>query len=290
MISPVFDGVIGHEPVLRILTHAANAPTSAYLFSGPNHVGKRLIAERFARLLLKISLTESLDAHPDFIRVTREEGDKEIKIEPTRALLKRLSMTSARGGRIVTLIEQADRLNEESGNALLKILEEPPPAVTFLLITAQPERLPATIRSRMVELAFGHIIAGDTANTFSRCASQGTREKCEPGQDPRSLLETLRSAPLGLQCQALEKIAKEMESSEDASDAWRELLQSLMRHSSSLLLENGAIGARIGFGLIHAWHLTQTTLSPRLALEWQAVQPYIIDDSSIPSFLKPSYL
>ena len=301
MIDPVFQGIVGHEPILKLLTHASHAPASAYLFSGPDHAGKRLVAERFTRLLLKVSLTEPLDAHPDFIRVVREEGAKELTVKQARELLQRTQLTSARGGRIVALVEQADRWNEEANNALLKTLEEPPQHVTYLFVAEQPERLPATVRSRMIEIRFDRlrIITGDAggeasarvADTSDVSSTGGVPQAAGPViPNPKRLLEVLRSAPLGLQCQLLDQIAKEMESSEDPSDAWREFLQALMRESSSLFSEDGATGARIGFGLIHAWHLTQTTLSPRLALEWQALQPYISDDLTIPSFLKPSYL
>jgi len=106
-------------------------------------------------------------SHPDF-RWIRPEADeatsgeaparaasarapkasREIVIDQVRALAGFVELASHRGAERVILIDPADAMNAAAANALLKTLEEPPPAVRFVLTSDRPERLPATIRSR----------------------------------------------------------------------------------------------------------------------------------------------
>lgn len=111
--------------------------------------------------------------HPDFRRLDpaieapdqdgdddRKEGERDkkrprtqISVDEVRGVIEFLHVVSHRGGARVVVIHPAHALNAPAANALLKILEEPPAGVLFLLVTAQPARLPATIRSRCVTLA-----------------------------------------------------------------------------------------------------------------------------------------
>ena len=78
-----------------------------------------------------------------------------IKIGAVRDLASFLAFSSHLAGRKVVVIRPADRLHPSAANALLKTLEEPPARTHFLLVTGQPARLPATVRSRCVRLLFG---------------------------------------------------------------------------------------------------------------------------------------
>jgi len=104
--------------------------------------------------------------HPDFRLIvpesmapeSREEGaepakkrSEQIRIEQVRELAEFLAVGTHRGGLRVILIYPAEAMNANTQNALLKNLEEPPPATVFLLVTAQPERLLATVRSRCMK-------------------------------------------------------------------------------------------------------------------------------------------
>jgi DNA polymerase-3 subunit delta' len=73
---------------------------------------------------------------------------RDIRVDEVRALSRRLALAAARGHRKVAVLVPADALNERAQNTLLKTLEEPPPATTFLLVTEQPDLLLATVRSR----------------------------------------------------------------------------------------------------------------------------------------------
>lgn len=101
-------------------------------------------------------------AHPDARFISYAWRDKpspgkmrtEIVIEQIRAISEKLSLTPQFGEHQVALIEPADAINHAACNALLKTLEEPQPGRFLWLVTAQPARLPATIRSRVQVLEF----------------------------------------------------------------------------------------------------------------------------------------
>jgi DNA polymerase-3 subunit delta' len=110
----------------------------------------------------------SLGNHPDFRLIvpesmapeSREEGaepakkkSEQIRIEQVRELADFLAVGTHRGGLRVILVYPAEAMNANTQNALLKNLEEPPPATVFLLVTTQPERLLATVRSRCLRFS-----------------------------------------------------------------------------------------------------------------------------------------
>ena len=156
-----------------------------WIFSGVQGVGKATLAYHLARVLLDgeaggacleegrslLAVSErvrdgktgrliSQFVHPD-MRVLRRAFDPKgkrffaaIRIDEMRALRDMLHTTPSMGGRRVILIDRADDLNEASGNALLKVLEEPPAHTVFILIANVLARLPITIRSRCQILKF----------------------------------------------------------------------------------------------------------------------------------------
>jgi len=90
--------------------------------------------------------------HPDFHWVEREEDAKQLKVEQIRDLAAALALKSYRGGFKVAVIAEADAMNANAANALLKTLEEPPPATLLVLCSSRPARLPATVVSRCQRL------------------------------------------------------------------------------------------------------------------------------------------
>jgi DNA polymerase-3 subunit delta' len=139
----------------------------AYLVCGDSGLGKYNFALSFARLLLCQSIvshqpcgtcrscrmTES-SQHPDLRLIGTEEGSRGIGIDQIRALLDFVTMTSHAGGSKIVILEQADSLNQNAANALLKTLEEPTPDTFILLITDAPGTLLPTLRSRCQRLNF----------------------------------------------------------------------------------------------------------------------------------------
>lgn len=98
--------------------------------------------------------------HPDATFIGYEINDKtkkprtEIVIEQIRALSEKLTLTPQYGGAQVVIVDPADAVNHAACNALLKTLEEPQPGRYLWLLSAEPARLPATIRSRCQKLEF----------------------------------------------------------------------------------------------------------------------------------------
>ena len=139
----------------------------ALVLAGPAGVGKRAVAERLARYVLSAGApdgdnrdTQLIDAgtHPDLQRVSfipTRDGTKlrtEIVIDQIRELSQKLSLTPQYGRAQVAIIDPADAVNTAAWNALLKTLEEPQPGRYLWLLSAEPMRLPATIRSRCQRL------------------------------------------------------------------------------------------------------------------------------------------
>ncbi|MGH8074330.1 MAG: DNA polymerase III subunit delta' [Lysobacter sp.] len=144
------------------------------LFCGPNRLGKRKVAEHLARRLLCTDRRAdgepcgecrgcrlwAAGSHPDYQLVSfipTKDGSKlrtEIVIEQIRKLSEQMALTPQYGGAQVVIIDPADSINHAAANALLKTLEEPVPGRYLWLVSAQPSRLSATIRSRCQKLEF----------------------------------------------------------------------------------------------------------------------------------------
>ncbi|MCA9537371.1 MAG: DNA polymerase III subunit delta' [Myxococcales bacterium] len=145
----------------------------AYLFAGPDGVGKALCAQGFAEALLCATPRDDGDAcgacnpcrrtaerqHPDLHIVARREKkagelERQIRIEQVRELQRALSFKSFEGARRVVLLLEAEKMNPATANALLKTLEEPGPDTHFILVTAAPHTLLPTVISRCQRVRF----------------------------------------------------------------------------------------------------------------------------------------
>jgi DNA polymerase-3 subunit delta' len=159
-----FSSVIGHDRACQALARMLEGGrlAHAFLFVGPEHVGKTTVAEAFLKMLLGAT-GAPLEAHPDFItlaRLTDEKTGKEktaISVEQVREATGRFSMTALAGGRKALFIEEADRLNAAAGNALLKTLEEPRGDAVIILRAPSAESVPATVASRCQTIRFNAV-------------------------------------------------------------------------------------------------------------------------------------
>lgn len=162
-----FDSVLsewlpGNEVALRLIGRVVSSGriSNAYLFKGPKGSPKDAVAKRFASILLCDSPSEegrscgackscrlvTSGNHPDLYLVEKEGAS--IKIKKSHEILREALLRPYQSPRKVFLILDADTLTIEASNALLKILEEPPAYVTFLLTTSNPGAIPDTILSR----------------------------------------------------------------------------------------------------------------------------------------------
>ena len=138
----------GHDQVKKILDQqlASGRFPHAYLFFGPEGAGKKTLAWELAGKILR---TETLNAHPDFFSL---ETEGEIVMEEARRFLKTLSFKPFFGSHKVAVINNAQNLNLQSSNALLKSLEEP--SLSNVIILVASGRLLPTIVSRCQKLNF----------------------------------------------------------------------------------------------------------------------------------------
>ena len=106
--------------------------------------------------------------HPDLLWVDRGEGGTRVRIGQVRAIQSALRLGSHEGGRRVVVIADAEWLNQEAQNALLRLLEEPPDRTTLVLVAASAAALLATIRSRCQRVRFAAeprlVLRGDDAD------------------------------------------------------------------------------------------------------------------------------
>jgi len=160
--------LFGHERETASLLRDVGAGKLAHgiLITGSRGIGKATLAHRLARMLLSESEDMLLDAeHPVFRRIVagshsdllvieqeydekKEELAREISVEQARSISDFLSLTPGEGKWRVVIIDSIDALNVSAANAILKILEEPPPQAVLLLVSHNPGRLLPTIRSR----------------------------------------------------------------------------------------------------------------------------------------------
>lgn len=163
----------------------------AWLLTGPRGVGKATLAYRFARHVLagEPSRDGSLGmapdrpvfrrvaaaGHADLATVERTADPRRktyrvrnrIVVDDARALRDFFSLKAAEGGWRVAVIDAADEMNDNAGNAVLKIVEEPPPRALLLLVAHVPGLVPATLRSRCRRLALSPLAPEDVAQVVA---------------------------------------------------------------------------------------------------------------------------
>ncbi|MFA6097131.1 MAG: DNA polymerase III subunit delta' [Candidatus Paceibacterota bacterium] len=143
------DNMIGNKKIAELLerSYARDKMSHAYLFDGAEHIGKMTLALDFCRMVLE-DPRQDIEKDPDVIFVSPIEDKKEIIVDQIRELEKNLSFSPYRAKYKVAVIDQAERMNEEASNALLKTLEEPGKTTILILLTSDSGRLLETIRSR----------------------------------------------------------------------------------------------------------------------------------------------
>jgi len=173
----------------------------ALLISGPPGLGKRLLADAFARsLMCHAPLPDhsacgqchscrlfAAQTHTDFLQIEPDEPGKAIGIDKIRQLIVKLALKPQYETYRVVIIAPADQMNIASANAFLKCLEEPTERTCLVLLTEKPARLPATIRSRCQTIQ----CPLPTAQVATQwLAEQGVSENVQ------ALLSLARGAPL----------------------------------------------------------------------------------------------
>jgi len=162
MIAP-----IGHQSILDRFQRALGKGElpHAWLLYGLTGIGKSVLAEAMATTYLcgrnmdpghaETACGEchacrmlAASSHPDYFKTGLLEKKRDVGIEQVRKMLGFLQLSGAESDRRVAILDDAELLNKQAANALLKGLEEPSPGSLILLVSSDPSRLPPTVRSR----------------------------------------------------------------------------------------------------------------------------------------------
>ena len=216
-MTPLFDDLLGQDRAVALLEASLvkQRLAPAYLFAGPDGVGRRLAALRFlegvlAGLAGNAGIRRRLQEgnHPDLLWVEPTYQDKgqlvpaskaeelglarraapQLRLEQIRDVSRFLSRRAVEARGCVVVLEDAEAMAEGAANALLKTLEEPGEGL-LILIAATPEQLLTTIRSRCQQIPFTRLSSEQLAVVLERCGEPA------PTADPPELLELAAGSP-----------------------------------------------------------------------------------------------
>lgn len=185
-----FRDIIGHDTPTRLLRSALarNRLAHAYLFHGDEGIGKRLTARALAWTVTCETLSEdacgactscrwaAAGTHPDIREIAPTGKGRIIRIEFIRELQNTLALRPVHSRYKVAILDDADRLNMESANALLKTLEEPPDHSLIVLITSRPNHLLPTLLSRCIRVRFSPLSSREVRRIVSLRLGVGEEE------------------------------------------------------------------------------------------------------------------
>jgi DNA polymerase III subunit delta' len=180
-----FRTIVGHSRLLSLVARviARDSIPPALLLAGPPGIGKRLTAVAIAQAIncLQPQSPKEFERdacgecapcrriargiHPDVIVV--EPGEMgTIKIEQLRDVIDRTQYRPFEGRRRVVIIDEADAAGDDAQSALLKTLEEPPPASIFILVSSMPDALLSTVLSRCPRLRFSPLTPNEVVRAL----------------------------------------------------------------------------------------------------------------------------
>lgn len=159
-----FEKIKGQNFAKKYLTNSikSNMVSHAYMFEGPNGIGKNTMARELAAILLEM---ENLFNSPDYIEI-KPDGNS-IKIAQIRKLQSDILVKPYKSYKIY-VIDEAQKMTVEAQNALLKTLEEPPKYAIIILITNNKESLLDTIKSRCEIIKFTPIPLVEVADYLTQ--------------------------------------------------------------------------------------------------------------------------
>jgi DNA polymerase-3 subunit delta' len=234
--------LVGHEGVLDQLRTAMKKGRlgHAFLFVGPEGIGKRRLARHLAQsLLCETRLPVDLSpcgtcascamvrahTHPDLLEIQKPADKSELSISLIQELTSQLSLKPARGQRKIAIVNDADDLNEESANGFLKTLEEPPIGSVLILIARSQESQLPTIQSRCQVARFQELSEQEVASVLL-----GLGKATDPAQ-----AEALSRSSQGSVSQSLEWSKPE----------WSEIVEAMVDALSRQPVQSTTLSSRL---------------------------------------------
>jgi DNA polymerase-3 subunit gamma/tau len=179
-----FDEVVGQEAVVRTLTNAIehDQVRQAYLFAGPRGTGKTSMARILAKAL-NCTATDGPTASPDktchvcvaiangtSLDVVEMDAASQRGIDDIREIRERVVLQPVEGRFKVYILDEAHQLTDAAWNALLKLIEEPPPHLLFVFCTTDLSKVIPTVRSRCQTFVFQRPRLGELVTLLRRVA------------------------------------------------------------------------------------------------------------------------
>lgn len=224
----------------------------AILFNGPHGVGKQALAEALIAQMLcanpgiyacgQCHSCQMLASgyHPDLLRVSPEEGKRQIRIDPIRGVNRFVNQTAQQSGYRVIVISPAEAMNVAAANALLKSLEEPGDKTLFILLSDVPSRMLPTIRSRCQQWSLASV-------AYAECRSW-LLEKLHSEEEARFWWQVAGGLPL----LAVELAAPEARAlRHQLHDSFEQLMRGAEPVSEAARLDRKALDGILWYGI--AW-------------------------------------
>ncbi|MBR2328052.1 MAG: hypothetical protein IKA51_05485 [Clostridia bacterium] len=226
-------GIIGNSRNIELIKALANGKSfgNAFLFLGKKGSGRHLLASHLMASLLceksnhcgecRACRLAQKGIHPDIILLTPGENRKNVSVEDVREFVKEAFMKTVEGKKKFLVINDVDKLNVQSQNALLLVLEEPPEQTVFVLFAENKNRVLQTVLSRSTVINTDIIPIKDIEEyliekgtepkkaLYAARLSEGSvgkaLELCEGERDESQISEALRSFALKSPFLAYEK-------------------------------------------------------------------------------------
>jgi len=251
--------VYGHEWAQKLLRAAilAQRTSHAYLFTGPDHVGKTTLARAFAQALTcdsphqqglgacgqcrscRLAATQS---HPDHRFISPDKG--QIRVDAIRDLIREANLSPVEGRFKVFIVRSFDQANLSAANALLKTLEEPSNTTRILLTSSQSASLLPTITSRCQILHLRPLPP--------EIVAQALEERWQVPADKAKLLAGLSGGRLGW--------AAEMATDPDSWQEYQQQIQTMETVAQQGIVERMALAETMSRTddlepILHTWLL-----------------------------------
>ena len=256
----------------------------ALVFTGPAGVGKRLVARGLVKAIF-CGKSDSCDAcdvcrrvdqgnHPDLV-VLRPNDKGHILIADVRAVLGRLALKSFESGSKAVIVEEAERMNEDAQNSLLKVLEEPQADTFFVLVTSDMHGLFPTVLSRCQRVPFDLLSGPELSQVLKGMpdAAPHAAEWAPLLRGSLERLETLKDADLRAELDGLFERLRHLKSGEtfplpDRSHATRE--EALFEMDALAEIFRDALLLKLGLPSAKLFHFDRQTEIARLSERYSA--------------------